>query len=127
MTYRLTITNNGKYIHARVTGENTVENVKGYLEEIVHRCVEAKCPYILIEEMLEGPRFNSLKVYEIASEGSAHAHGLFKAIAYVDVNAEGVLMKFAENVAANRDLPVKVFSTVEKAEKWLTHKVKGDR
>jgi hypothetical protein len=28
-------------------------------------------------------------------------------------------MKFAETVAVNRGLPVKVFSTVSDAEKWL--------
>lgn len=119
MTYKLIIDQKFSYWHAKVTGENTVENVKGYMEEIVNKCSDAKCPYLLIEEQLEGPRLNSFKVYEIASEGSAHAYGLFNAIAYVDVNAEGVLMQFAENVAANRDLPVKVFETVAEAEKWL--------
>jgi hypothetical protein len=45
--------------------------------------------------------------------------GCFEAIAYVDVNAEGDLMKFAETVAVNRSLPVRVFSTVGEAERWL--------
>lgn len=117
MAYDLTISKKPNYWHVKVTGQNSVENVKGYLEEIVHKC--KNCSKLLIEEQLEGPRLNSFKVYEIASEGSVHARGLFTAIAYVDVNAEGVLMQFAENVAANRDLPVKVFKTVKEAEKWL--------
>jgi hypothetical protein len=31
-------------------------------------------------------------------------------------------MKFAETVAANRGIPVKVFSSVTDAEKWLVGK-----
>jgi hypothetical protein len=41
------------------------------------------------------------------------------AIAYVDVNAQGSLMKFAEDVAVNRGVRVRVFGTVAEAERWL--------
>jgi hypothetical protein len=64
-------------------------------------------------------------VFQIASEGSSRARGCFEAIAYVDVNAEGELMKFAETVAVNRGLPVTVFSSVSDAEKWLQGKAPG--
>jgi hypothetical protein len=74
---------------------------------------------VLIEERLEGPRLGTLDVYEIAAGGSGRAAGNFEAIAYVDVNAAGDLMKFAETVAVNRSVPVKVFSSVSDAEKWL--------
>jgi hypothetical protein len=60
-----------------------------------------------------------MDVFQIASEGTRFAHGYFKAIAYVDVYAVGDLMNFAETVAVNRGLPVKVFSSVSDAEKWL--------
>lgn len=124
MLYNLVISKKPGYCHARITGQNTVENVKGYLNELAQKCRDENCSYLLIEEQLDGPRLNSHKVYEIVSEGSAHTHGLFKAIAYVDVNAEGILMKFAENVATNRDLPVKVFQYVAEAEKWLIEKIR---
>lgn len=99
-----------------------MENVKGYLDEVLQICKNENCSYLLIEEQLEGPRLNTFKVYEIASEGSVHASGFFKAIAYVDVNAEGILMEFAEKIASQRDLPVKVFQTVTEAEEWLIDK-----
>ena len=35
-----------------------------------------------------------------------------------DIYAEGNMIRFAENVAVNRELPVRVFSTVAEAEKW---------
>jgi hypothetical protein len=60
-----------------------------------------------------------MEVFRIAAQGSSRASGLFTAIAYVDVNAEGDLMKFAETVAVNRFLPLAVFSSVAEAEKWL--------
>jgi hypothetical protein len=66
-----------------------------------------------------------LDVFEIASEGSSRALGILKAIAYVDVNAEGDLMQFARTVALNRALPVTVFSTVADAEKWLLGEDRG--
>jgi hypothetical protein len=74
---------------------------------------------VLIEERLEGPRLGMMDVFQIAAEGSSRAQGKFEAIAYVDVNAAHDLMKFAETVAANRALPVRVFSSLSEAEKWL--------
>jgi hypothetical protein len=74
---------------------------------------------VLIEERLEGPRLGTLDVFEIVSQGSSRALGILQAIAYVDVNAAGDLMQFAETVAVNRALPVTVFSTVADAERWL--------
>ena len=40
-------------------------------------------------------------------------------MAYVDVNGDSGLMRFAENVAVNRGIPIQIFSNVSDAEKWL--------
>lgn len=125
MTYELTIDQKPTYLHAIVTGHNSKENVARYLEEISHECISRRCFRVLIEERLEGPRLGTLEVFEIASEGSRRAFGMIKAMAYVDVNAEGDLMQFAETVAVNRMLPVTVFSTVADAEKWLRDAERG--
>ncbi len=42
-----------------------------------------------------------------------------------NVKAESDLMKFAETVAVNRGLPVKVFASVSDAERWLLGKDRG--
>ena len=90
-----------------------------------HReCTARKCFRILIEENLDGPRLDVIKVLKLISEESSKSMGLFRAIAYVDVNAVGDSMKFIENAAVNRGLPVKVFSTVVDAEKWLLNKAR---
>jgi hypothetical protein len=122
MSYKLTIIQKPTYLHAIVTGLNKRENVAHYLEEILRECKARGCFRVLIEERLDGPRLSTMDVFQIASEGSDRSIGHFKAIAYVDVNAEGNLMKFAETVAVNRSLPITVFSSVSDAEKWLLGK-----
>jgi hypothetical protein len=125
MSYKLTITQKPTYLHAIVSGLNNEENVMRYLGEIQRECTARGCPRVLIEERLEGPRLNTMGVFQIASEGTSRVQGFFEAIAYVDVNAEGDLMEFAETVAVNRGLPVAVFSSVSEAEKWLLGKNRG--
>ncbi len=63
-------------------------------------------------------------MYQLESEGSSSARGFFRAMAYVDVNADGELMKFAETIANNRGLPMTVFASVAEAEKWLSGKTR---
>jgi hypothetical protein len=119
MSYELSIIQEPEYLHVIVTGVNNRENVERYLEEIVHECTIRGCRRVLIEEQLEGPRLGTIDVFEAASEGSRHTPGNIEAFAYVDVNAEGNLMNFAETVAVNRGVLVRVFASVRDAKKWL--------
>lgn len=51
---------------------------------------------------------------------STRAPSVFAAVAYVDVHAKNHdNMKFAETVAVNRGVPVRVFGSVRDAEEWL--------
>lgn len=122
MAYQLKITEKPTYLLAVVTGENTAENVVGYLQDLQRECEARQCFNVLIEENLTGRRLQTWDVYQIASDSSAHARGVFHAIAYVDVNADGELMKFAETVANNRGVPMALFTTVAEAEQWLAGK-----
>jgi hypothetical protein len=119
VTYSFTIVQKPSYLHVTVTGPNDKQVVERYLAELHRECVARNCFRVLVEERLEGPRLGTLDVYDLVAAGSARARGLFQAIAYVDVNASGELMKFAENVAVNRSLPLSVFRTVADAEAWL--------
>jgi len=125
VTYKLTIDPKPAYLHAIASGRNSRENVERYVEDIVRACKARNCYKVLIEERLEGPRLGALEVFDIMSEGSYRFRGKFEAIAYVDVNRQGDLMKFAENVASNRGFPFAVFSTVVEAEKWLLDEKRG--
>jgi hypothetical protein len=119
MSYKLTVHEKPTYLHAIVTGLNSRETVQRYLQELRTECIARGCFRLLLEEHLEGPRLGLMDVFTIASEGSNQVSGMFKALAYVDVNAQGDLMQFAETVAVNRRVPVAVFSNVEDAEQWL--------
>jgi hypothetical protein len=119
MELTLTYTKKSTYLHAVVTGENSAENVRSYLKQVQQECKTQRCLRVLIEEKLVGPRLGLVDVFRIVSEGTNRALGQLEAIAYVDVNAEGDLMKFAEDVAVNRHLRVAVFSSVPDAQQWL--------
>ncbi|WP_455220735.1 hypothetical protein [Kaarinaea lacus] len=123
MAYNLKIIENPEYLHFIVTGKNSKKNVMQYLQEILHECQTRKCTKVLIEERLTGPRLKMFPVFEVAKSGSIEVLGHFEAIAYVDVNARGDLMQFAETVATNRGIPVTVFSTVAEAQSWLNETV----
>ena len=125
MSYKLTLDQKPAYIHAIVTGYNSKENVTRYLEDVRRECVARGCFRVLIEERLEGPRLRTMDVFQVAADGSRRALGVFHAMAYVDVNADGDLMKFAETVAVNRGIPVRLFSSVTDAEKWLLDQASG--
>ena len=120
MRHLVNLISHNTYLHAIITGRNSRETVKAYLEEVRLACLAGGFTRVLIEERLEGPRLDTLDTFGIAEEGAGQAHGLFRAIAYVDTNAEGNLMHFAETVAINRGLPVRVFASVEEAENWLS-------
>lgn len=120
MSFQLAITEKPGYLHCIVTGKNTMENVAAYLQELARECEARNCFRVLIEEHLVGRRLETWDVYQVVTEGSARNLGSFQAMAYVDVNAEGDLMKFAETVASNRGLPLTVFATVPEAESWIS-------
>ena len=126
MSYTLTIHQKPTYLHAIVTGLNSRETVQRYLQELRTECKARGCFRLLLEEHLEGPRLGLMDVFTIASEGSTQVSGVFKAFAYVDANAQGDLMQFAETVAVNRRVPVAVFSNVQDAEQWLLNERRLD-
>jgi hypothetical protein len=125
MAYKLEIRKKAAFLHAIVTGVNSREAVINYMAELRCECQALGCSRILIEERLEGPRLDVMDVYQIVSEGSLRGLGSFSAIAYVDVNALGDLMHFAEDTAVNRGLPMRVFQTVREAEAWLADEKPG--
>jgi hypothetical protein len=127
MSYALRTEQKPGYLHVVVTGENTRGNVVRYLQEVHRECEARDCWYVLIEERLEGPRLGTMDVFEIASQRERPLGGSIRGVAYVDLNTSGDLMKFAEDVAVNRGYPVRVFSAVDDAEKWLVARADAAR
>jgi hypothetical protein len=123
MPYQLSIERKPDYLHARVTGENTAQNVRAYLDEIRTACWRLRCAAVLIEEHLAGPGLSLTDIFGVAEEGSRPPGPDEPAmrIAYVDTNPDHshADMEFAETVATNRGLNVRVFRAVVDAQRWL--------
>jgi hypothetical protein len=122
MAYELKTIEKPAYLHFIVTGKNSKDTIVGYVAEIHNECIVRNCFRVLIEERLSGPRLSIMDVFGLVLNGTDRYRGIFKAIAYVDVNAENDSMKFAEDACVNRALPIAVFSNVSDAEQWLTKK-----
>ena len=126
MPYQLSIERKPAYLHARVTGDNTPQNVRAYLEEVRSACWRLRCPAVLIEENLAGPGLSLTDIFGVAQHGSRPPGPDEPAlrIAYVDTNPQHshADMKFAETVATNRGLDARVFRTIIDAQGWLEGK-----
>jgi hypothetical protein len=121
MSYVLSVENKGTYLHITVTGDNTPKNVANYLSEVRDKCVKHQCSNVLIEENLRGPSLATGIIYNIVTEASNQVWPQVRRIAYIDINPEHNTrsMQFAETVAVNRAVNVRLFSSVLDAQKWL--------
>jgi len=126
MSYTFEARNEGSYLHVTVTGKNSAANVAKYLAEVREKCVEHRCPYVLIEENLDGPSLGIVTIYNIVREASQRVGSEVQRIACVDVNPEhrAENMQFAETAAVNRGVNVRMFATVREAADWLNRSSK---
>jgi hypothetical protein len=122
MSFHINILECPGYLHFKVTGDNTEENVRGYLQQVHDTCVARNCHVILVEEHLEGPNLSTLQIFQLASEGSVRSRSIVRRVAYVDTNPEHSAAdnQFVEDVAVNRGMNVRAFANVEQARAWLT-------
>jgi len=127
VAYELKVEQKPGYLHFTVTGSNTADNVTRYMQEVMQECAARRCPRVLIVENLEGARLGTMEVFTMVTAGTKRYHGLLEKLAFVDLNAEGGVMRFAEDVAVNRGIPVRVFRTVDGAEQWLLAQSRGAR
>ncbi len=119
MDYRLTITERPSFLHASVTGPNTPQNVLRFLEQAYAACVERGQASLLLEMNLSGPSIGSASIFNVIAQRSADGAKLRK-IAYVDrIERDPEKVRFAETVAVNRGVNVRVFPDIEAAAGWL--------
>ena len=120
-SFNITVMAEGNFLHVSVTGKNTVENVRHYLEEIYKTCAERGFSAVLIEENLSGPSLPPAEAYKIVTKASALTSPILNKIAYVDINPEHLpsIADLGETVARDRGANVRVFRDVGEAEEWL--------
>jgi len=125
MEYDFRVTPKNGYLHAVIVGDNTPETVQRYLRQIYESCASSRCPNILVEENLNGLGLDLGDIFGVVAEGSRSVWPVVQRMAYVDVNRHHDLknMRFAETVAVNRSVNVRVFADVPAAENWLRQQV----
>jgi hypothetical protein len=120
VSYRLTVEERPAYLHAKVVGERTAANVLRFLEESYAACVKSGRSALLLEIGLSGPSLNTISIYNVISQRLMDARKLHK-IAYVPTGiADPAIPYFAETVALNRGVNVRLFQSVAAAEEWLS-------
>jgi hypothetical protein len=120
VAYHLTIEERPTYVYARVEGDLTPANALRFLEEAHAACVKSGRFDVLLDMQLHGPNLPTTSVYEVISQRAADGSKLRK-IAYVPFrNDDQSMAYFAETVAMNRGVNVRLFESVAAAERWLS-------
>lgn len=120
MAYHTAFIQGNGYIHMKVQGENALQTVLDYTAEAYQECVRRNCWKLLIEENLQGPAMTLTDVYHAASKGTERAEQPIL-VAFVDINPQHSKqnMEFAELVALNRGLNIRVFENLQEAQAWI--------
>jgi len=119
MAYQLTIEERPTYVHATAVGERTPANALRFLEEAYAACVKSGRADLLLDMQFTGPSLNTTSIYQVISQRVPDGRNLRK-IAYVDsTDVDPGMPVFAETVAVNRGVNVRLFQSVALAEKWL--------
>ena len=119
LPYQVTIEEKPAYLHAKVVGPRTPENAIRYLEEVYAACLRTGLSQVLLEMALSGPSLGPSGILRVVSERSADGSKLRK-IAYVEASMDGQQRaRFAETVAINRAVNVRLFEDVGQAVRWL--------
>jgi hypothetical protein len=120
MPYELTTIPYDNYLHVKVRGQNNDTTVNAYLLDVARLCRKHNYSAVLIEEYLSGPSLSMADIFNIIRNRSSDAWFLSH-IAYVDTNSEHDFgqMKFAEMVALNEGVQVKMFQNLKAAQQWL--------
>jgi hypothetical protein len=110
------------YLHARVVGARTPDNLLRFFREVRETSARLGQPVVLMEMELTGPSLDIATIFGIISKSSSEGARL-KQIAYVEARpANPDAAKFAATVAANRGVNIRLFGDVDSAVGWLLHK-----
>lgn len=120
MPYEITTIPFDNYLHVKVVGQNNPTTVSSYLLDVARLCRKHNYSAVLIEESLSGPSLSMAEIFNIIRSRSSDAWFLSH-IAYVDTNTDHDFsqMKFAEMVALNEGVQVKMFQNLNAAHQWL--------
>ena len=119
MSYSASFIDETGYLHARFMGTHSPENLLRFLEETHEEGIRSGHTALLLEIISEGGSLGFSNLYRVISQRSS-AGTKFRKIAYVDLSDRDPSgMTFAENVAANRGVNIRLFRDLNEARAWL--------
>jgi hypothetical protein len=121
LDYLFSVEERPDFLHVRISGVNTADNVRRYLRDTYEAAARTGIRSVLIEEDLRGPAIGAVEVYRVASDASAQTSPIIQKIAYVDLHASRSPsnIELAVAVARDRGVNVRAFDAVSAAEVWL--------
>jgi len=121
MEHEITVSQKPNYLHIKLTGKNNPLSIAGYIEEMIQISKQHNSSMLLIEGNLRGLSLNFLDIYHIVSDTIRKRLDPIRTVAYVNGNPNRSAQnsKFAETVASNRGLMLKIFTNIAEAESWL--------
>ena len=123
--YRLTTKERHGYLHASVVGLRTAENAQRFLREAYEACVKKGYSALLLEMGLTGPALDIASVFRVIANRAPDGAKL-RRIAYIEPSPTDLPAGlFAETVANNRGVNVRLFKDLESADRWLVDGVKA--
>jgi len=119
MAYNFSVEQKPAYVHAKVTGDLTRANARQYLVDAYRACIDRNVSSLLLEMAFTG-ELSLADVCSVINERSPDGSTLER-IAYVSTNPDlpRDVAEFAELVALNRGVNVRLFGTLAEAERWL--------
>ena len=118
--YRLVLAEHPGYLQATVTGTHNPENALRFLTESFDACVKTGQSALLLEFNLAGRSLASSSIFDVVSKRAAVAAKLRKIAYYDNSERDPDKVKFAETVARNRGVNVRLFQDLEAAKTWLS-------
>ena len=121
MSYTIEVTPEDNHLHITVGGENSPDTVRNYLSDILAAVKRHGQSNILIEENLRGPSIKILDMFDVVTKASERTAPNILRIAYIDMNKDHdrKALQFAETVALNRGINVRLFDNRQEALRWL--------
>lgn len=117
--YVMTLEENAGYLHAMATGDRTAANALRFLEEAYAACLRMGYGSLLVEVRFTGPSLSLGSVFAVISDRAMDGAAL-RRIAYVEPLLEDPeAARFAELVAVNRGVNVRLFPDLDAARAWL--------
>ena len=118
--YHLVITEHPVYLQATVTGAHNAENALRFLTEAFAACAKTGRTALLLEFNLSGRSLESSSIFDVVSKRTAQALKLRKIAYYDNSERDPEKVKFAETVARNRGVNVRLFNDLDAAKGWLS-------